>query len=107
MDLRGHGRSQASKTGDYAIESLAANIGAVADALRLQRFVLVGHRMGGAAAAAYASMHPDRVAGLVLVGAPGSRGLGEPKGDGGSEERLRPNDGGLLAVAAEGRARGN
>lgn len=71
MDLRGHGRSQAPKTGDYAIESLAADIGAVADALRLQRFVLVGHSMGGAAAAAYASKHPERVAGLVLVGAPG------------------------------------
>jgi pimeloyl-ACP methyl ester carboxylesterase len=71
MDLRGHGRSQIPANGAYAIESLAADIGAVADALRLQRFVLVGHSMGGAAAAAYAGMHPDRVAGLVLVGAPG------------------------------------
>ena len=71
IDLRGHGRSQAPKSGDYAVESLAADIGAAADALRLQRFVLVGHSMGGAAAAAYAGLHPDRVAGLVLIGAPG------------------------------------
>jgi pimeloyl-ACP methyl ester carboxylesterase len=39
--------------------------------LNLRSFVLVGHSMGGAASVAYAGMHPDRVAGLVLVGAPG------------------------------------
>jgi pimeloyl-ACP methyl ester carboxylesterase len=41
------------------------------DGLGLERFVLVGHSMGGAAAIAYAGAHPDRVAGLVLVGTPG------------------------------------
>lgn len=71
MDLRGNGHSQAPKSGDYAMESLAADIGAVADALRLQCFVLVGHSMGGAAAAAYAGMYPERIAGIMLVGTPG------------------------------------
>ena len=71
VDLRGHGRSEAPAAGDYAVESLAADIAAVVDALGLGRFVLVGHSMGGAAALAYADAHPERVAGLVLVGTPG------------------------------------
>lgn len=70
LDLRGHGRSDAPASGDYA-DSLAADIAAVVDALGLERFVLVGHSMGGAAALAYAGAHPERVAGLVLVGTPG------------------------------------
>ena len=71
LDLRGHGRSEAPASGNYAVDSLAADIAAVVDALGLERFVLVGHSMGGAAAVAYAGAHPERVAGLVLVGTPG------------------------------------
>lgn len=71
MNLRGHGGSAAPADLAYTIPDLAQDIGAVADALGLQRFVLVGHSMGGSAAAAYAAQHPERLAGLVLVGAPG------------------------------------
>jgi pimeloyl-ACP methyl ester carboxylesterase len=53
------------------MDSLARDVAAVVDSLGLERFVLVGHSMGGAAAVAYAGAHPDRVAGLVLVGTPG------------------------------------
>jgi pimeloyl-ACP methyl ester carboxylesterase len=71
LDLRSHGKSDPPATPDYSAESLAADIGAVVDSLGLVRFVLVGHSMGGAAAIAYAGAHPERVAGLVMVGAPG------------------------------------
>ena len=74
LDLRGHGDSSRpahNAYNEYAVESLAADIAAVADGLGLKRFVLVGHSMGAAAAIAYAGAHPERVAGLVLVGAPG------------------------------------
>ena len=71
LDLRGHGKSAAPADNDYAVESLAADIGAVVDSLHLDRFILVGHSMGGAAAIAYAGAHSDRVSGLVMVGAPG------------------------------------
>jgi pimeloyl-ACP methyl ester carboxylesterase len=71
LDLRGHGKSEAPKSGDYAVTSLADDISAVADSLQLPRFVLIGHSMGGAAAIAYAGAHPDRLAALVLVGTPG------------------------------------
>jgi pimeloyl-ACP methyl ester carboxylesterase len=71
MDLRGHGRSAAPAAMEYGVASLAGDIGAVADALGLDRFVIVGHSLGGAAAIHYAGANPQRVAGLVLVGAPG------------------------------------
>jgi pimeloyl-ACP methyl ester carboxylesterase len=71
FDVRGHGQSAAPSPGGYAVDSLAADIGAVADQLGLPPFVLVGHSLGGTAAAAYAGAHPERVAGLVLVSSPG------------------------------------
>ena len=71
FDLRGHGDSSTPGQPDYEVDALAQDIVAVADGLRLKRFVLVGHSMGGAAAIAYAGAHPERVAGLVLVGTPG------------------------------------
>jgi pimeloyl-ACP methyl ester carboxylesterase len=73
FDLRGHGRSDPAKDGDYSIAAMAGDIAAVADSLGLDRFVLVGHSMGGGVALAYAATHPRRVAGLLLV---------DPIGDG-------------------------
>ena len=71
FDLRGHGRSEASVGPDDTIEDLADDIGAVVDGLGLERVVLVGHSIGGAAAVAYAGKRPQRVAGMLLVGTPG------------------------------------
>jgi pimeloyl-ACP methyl ester carboxylesterase len=71
MDLRGHGRSDPPAQGDFSVPALARDIAAVADALELRRFVLVGHSLGGCAAAAFAGEHPDRLRGLVLAGTPG------------------------------------
>jgi pimeloyl-ACP methyl ester carboxylesterase len=67
FDLRGHGESDAPRDNDYAIASLARDIDAVLDSLHLTRVVLVGHSLGGAAAIEYAGIHPERVAGLMLV----------------------------------------
>jgi pimeloyl-ACP methyl ester carboxylesterase len=71
IDLRGHGKSAAPKDGDYCVESFVQDVEAVVSKLELSRFVLVGHSLGGAVAIKYAGSHPDRVAGLVVVGAPG------------------------------------
>jgi pimeloyl-ACP methyl ester carboxylesterase len=73
LDLRGHGRSEPPKDGDYTIAAMAGDVAAVVDALGLERFVLVGHSMGGGVVLTYAGAHPDRVAGLVLI---------DPIGDG-------------------------
>jgi pimeloyl-ACP methyl ester carboxylesterase len=70
IDLRGHGKSAAPRNGDYRIEAFSKDVEKVVDELRLKRFVLVGHSLGAAVASWYASSHPGRVAGLVLVGAP-------------------------------------
>lgn len=71
FDLRGHGQSDPSPTNDYSIQAATDDIGVVVDRLAIDRFVLVGHSMGGDAAIAYAGVHPDRVAGLVIEGAGG------------------------------------
>ncbi len=71
FDLRGHGRSESPRNHDYALDSAADDVGAVVDALGLQRFALVGHSMGAGVALAYAGKHPDRVARLLLADAIG------------------------------------
>lgn len=67
FDLRGMGESDPARDGDYSVAGFAADVAAVADALKPQRFVLVGHSFGGAVVAAYAGKHPDRLAGLVFA----------------------------------------
>jgi pimeloyl-ACP methyl ester carboxylesterase len=67
IDLRGHGRSDPPRNGDYAIASMAGDVAAVADALALERFALVGHSMGAGVALVYAGSHPARVERLMLV----------------------------------------
>jgi pimeloyl-ACP methyl ester carboxylesterase len=71
FDFRGNGRSDPAAENRYNPEALADDLAAVADSLKLERFVLVGHSMGGAVAVAYTAAHRERVAGLVLAGAPG------------------------------------
>ncbi len=67
LDLRGHGQSAVPANGDYAIEAMAQDIRKVVDQLGVERFVLVGHSMGGSVAGAYAGAHPEQVAGLLLA----------------------------------------
>lgn len=67
LDLRGHGRSAPPPADAISIEDFARDVAAVVEGLGLERFVLVGHSMGGAVCVAYAGLHPDRVAGLFLL----------------------------------------
>ncbi|HCY84394.1 MAG TPA: alpha/beta hydrolase [Desulfobacteraceae bacterium] len=67
FDLRGNGRSSSPENGDYAIASMVQDVQMVADQLNIERFILVGHSMGGSVAGAYAGGYPERVAGLLLV----------------------------------------
>ena len=65
-DHRGWGRSDAPADG-YRIADLAADAEGVIAALGLQRYVLVGHSMGGKVAQLVASRRPHGLEGLILV----------------------------------------
>lgn len=71
VDQRGHGDADKPATG-YALADYAADVVAFLDAMDLPSAVLVGSSSGGYVAQRVAVDHPDRVAGLVLVGAPRS-----------------------------------
>jgi non-heme chloroperoxidase len=64
---RGHGRSDKPMEG-YRTRDFAADAIALADALGLHRFAVVGHSMGAANALRLAIENPGRVAALALVG---------------------------------------
>jgi pimeloyl-ACP methyl ester carboxylesterase len=66
IDHRGWGESDAPADG-YRLADLAADAEGVIAALNLQRYVLIGHSMGGKVAQLMASRQPAGLAGLVLV----------------------------------------
>jgi pimeloyl-ACP methyl ester carboxylesterase len=66
IDFRGWGNSDKPAMG-YRIEELASDVTATIAALKLSRYILVGHSMGGKVAELIASGHPAGLAGLVLV----------------------------------------
>jgi pimeloyl-ACP methyl ester carboxylesterase len=67
LDQRGHGESQWAVPPAYATEDFAADLAGTADRLGWDRFVVVGHSMGGHNAMSFAAWHPGRVRGLVIV----------------------------------------
>ena len=67
LDQRGHGDSQWAPDGDYTRESFVADVEAVRQQLGLDRFILIGHSMGGLNAVEYTFQHPERVRALILV----------------------------------------
>jgi pimeloyl-ACP methyl ester carboxylesterase len=74
FDLRGCGLSDRNVE-DFSIERFVADMDAVADAIQLDRFPLVGICQGGPMAAAYAARHPERVGRLLLYGSYAQGGL--------------------------------
>jgi pimeloyl-ACP methyl ester carboxylesterase len=66
VDLPGHGRSDLP--GRNSVEGYGDFILGLLDILQFDRAVIVGHSLGGAIAQTIALSHPDRVAGLGLVG---------------------------------------
>ncbi len=66
LNQRGWGGSVAVD-GHYDLDALADDVPAVAEALAVQRFVVVGHSMGGKVAQILAGRRPAGLEGLVLV----------------------------------------
>ena len=67
LDLRGHGDSEWSPDGRYALDAHVADLENVVGELGVRDFVLVGMSLGGLVALAYAGRHPRTLAALVLV----------------------------------------
>jgi pimeloyl-ACP methyl ester carboxylesterase len=65
-DQRGWGQS-AGAPGPYGLAQLAADAQSVVDDLGYERYVLVGHSMGGKVAQMVAARQPRGLAGLILV----------------------------------------
>ena len=79
-DLRGAGESDKPAEG-YRLEDAAADVAGVLDALDIQAAWMVGTSSGGYVAQQLAVDHPERLLGLVLVGAPRSLAGMDPFGD--------------------------
>jgi pimeloyl-ACP methyl ester carboxylesterase len=66
LDLPGHGKSDLP--GRPTVDGYRDAVIGLLDALKIDRAVIAGHSLGGAIAQTIALSHPDRVAGLGLVG---------------------------------------
>ncbi len=64
-DQRGHGKSFKPLTG-YAPEDYALDLKSLTDALGWDRFILVGHSMGGRNVTVFASIYPEKVEKLIV-----------------------------------------
>lgn len=78
-DARGHGASDPAQAGEgYGYPHLVEDLERVVDSqVGDERFLLGGHSMGAHTVVSYALRHPDRLAGLVVIG-PTYRGEIEP-----------------------------
>jgi pimeloyl-ACP methyl ester carboxylesterase len=65
IDLPGHGQSDCFGY-VHSMDLMAKAVKAVMDKLRLKKYVLVGHSMGGYVALAFAELFPENVKGLCL-----------------------------------------
>lgn len=66
FDARGRGESDWDPQRNYYTDAYLSDLEAVVDALGLDRFVLVGHSMGGTTSYCYAARNPRRLVGLVV-----------------------------------------
>ena len=78
MDQRGRGLSDWARATSYHTQSYVEDLQDFVAYVGLQRFVLLGHSLGGANALEYARQHPGRLIGLIIedIG-PGSSSQGD------------------------------
>lgn len=66
IDYRGYG-ARVDEAGEFTLEEISADALALADELGWDRFALIGHSMGGAAALRVLADAPDRVTALIGI----------------------------------------
>jgi pimeloyl-ACP methyl ester carboxylesterase len=67
LSLRGHGDSDWDPEHRYDYDSHVGDLMAATEHLGIDRMVLVGFSLGGRVAMLYAGIHPEKLAGLVIV----------------------------------------
>lgn len=67
VDMRGHGDSDRSVEGAYALFDYVADLAGIVDALKLDRFHLVGHSLGGHVSLRYAATFPEKLESLCVI----------------------------------------
>lgn len=72
IDMLGHGYT-AKPDYDYEIPRYVEHLGAVIDALGIDRVNIAGESLGGWVGAAYAAEHPERIISLQLIAAGGTK----------------------------------
>ena len=99
-DERGNGLSDWDVPA-FSVEAFVRDLEAVVDALGFDQFTLIGSSKGGSTAIAYAALHPERVARLILYGtfAQGARVRGDYIGDEASDA--------VIALLQQGWAKDN
>jgi 3-oxoadipate enol-lactonase len=65
-DLRGHGHSPVPE-GEYSMETMAVDVIALMDHLKIEKAIIAGHSMGGYVSLALARYFPERLMGLGLI----------------------------------------
>jgi len=66
-DLRGHGDSEWTKGGSYALTEYVYDLARLVRHLGAQKVAIAGHSMGGMVGLIYAGTFPDRVSALVVL----------------------------------------
>lgn len=102
-DLPGHGAGP-HPDGHYSLAAFAEHIGVLADGLGWDRFVLLGHSMGGMAAQLFALAHPERVQALVLMNT-GHGPVDTIDAELAAFGRRLVGDGGMAALVEHGKGR--
>jgi 3-oxoadipate enol-lactonase len=67
-DLRGHGRTGASRMEHYSMATFAEDLAALLDVLEIDTPIICGLSWGGSVAQAYAVRYPGRIKALILAG---------------------------------------
>lgn len=67
VDQIGFGKSSKPSTYQFTLQTLAYNTKQLMDHLKINKFSLIGHSMGGMLAMRFALMYPDQLENLVLV----------------------------------------
>lgn len=67
FDLRGHGQSDWVSDGDYGVMDHVYDLTSLVDALKLERFTLLGHSLGGNITLRFTGLFPDRIEKLIAI----------------------------------------